>query len=59
MSVDGPVLTPTELYLLEGKLELHPILKNQCKDFHLDFDMATGMHLISVSPQPSPSSPSA
>jgi len=38
----GPVLTPTDLYILGTPLELHPILANADNGFHLLFNIATG-----------------
>ncbi|TDL15867.1 hypothetical protein BD410DRAFT_755951 [Rickenella mellea] len=38
----GPVLSPTDLYLLHPKLELHPILTHSLKSFHLVFNLASG-----------------
>jgi len=39
----GPVLTPTELYLLDAKLQIHPILTHSMKAFHLVFNLASGV----------------
>ncbi|KAL5494746.1 hypothetical protein ACEPAI_207 [Sanghuangporus weigelae] len=38
----GPVLKPLDIYLLESKLELHPVLAQKCDDFRLEFNLATG-----------------
>ncbi|KAI0791118.1 hypothetical protein C8Q75DRAFT_91658 [Abortiporus biennis] len=38
----GPVLTQTDLYLLDTELELNPILKNQSDAFQISFNVATG-----------------
>ncbi|KAH8110619.1 hypothetical protein DFH11DRAFT_755532 [Phellopilus nigrolimitatus] len=38
----GPILRPTDLYLLNAKLEIHPILTHSFDAFHLDFNLATG-----------------
>ncbi|KAI5122374.1 hypothetical protein M0805_004131 [Coniferiporia weirii] len=38
----GPVLRPTDLYLLGAKVEIHPILTHSFAGFHLDFNLATG-----------------
>ncbi|KZS98730.1 hypothetical protein SISNIDRAFT_403903 [Sistotremastrum niveocremeum HHB9708] len=38
----GPVLTPTDLYILGNKLELHPILQSADNSFQLLFNVATG-----------------
>ncbi|KAH8113433.1 hypothetical protein DFH11DRAFT_343482 [Phellopilus nigrolimitatus] len=38
----GPVLSQTDLYLLNPKLELHPILTHSLKSFHLIFQLLTG-----------------
>lgn len=39
---DGPVLTTTELYLLQTELQLNPILTNSNPGFHLIFHLQTG-----------------
>ena len=41
-SPDGPVLTTTELYLLQTELQLNPILTNSNLAFHLIFHLQTG-----------------
>jgi len=38
----GPVLTQTDLYLLNTELQLNPILCNSHPDFHLVFNLLTG-----------------
>ncbi|KAJ7891328.1 hypothetical protein B0H14DRAFT_2688616 [Mycena olivaceomarginata] len=38
----GPVLSQTDLYLLNTELELNPILANTNSDFHLVFNLITG-----------------
>ncbi|KAJ7348896.1 hypothetical protein DFH08DRAFT_863726 [Mycena albidolilacea] len=38
----GPVLSQTDLYLLNTELELNPILANANSDFHLVFNLITG-----------------
>ncbi|KAJ7084821.1 hypothetical protein B0H15DRAFT_951317 [Mycena belliarum] len=38
----GPVLSQTDLYLLNTELELHPILANSHGSFHLVFNLITG-----------------
>lgn len=38
----GPVLSQTDLYLLNTTLELNPILTNSNKKFHLVFNLQTG-----------------
>ncbi|KAK7035918.1 hypothetical protein R3P38DRAFT_2517545 [Favolaschia claudopus] len=38
----GPVLSQTDLYLLNTELELNPILANQNANFHLVFNVITG-----------------
>ncbi|KAJ7684404.1 hypothetical protein DFH06DRAFT_1155544 [Mycena polygramma] len=38
----GPVLSQTDLYLLNTDLELHPILANSHANFHLVFNLITG-----------------
>jgi len=38
----GPVLSPTDLYLLGGALTLHPILTHSMPSFHLVFNLSTG-----------------
>ncbi|EIN07931.1 hypothetical protein PUNSTDRAFT_121105 [Punctularia strigosozonata HHB-11173 SS5] len=38
----GPVLTQTDLYLLNTDLQLNPILTNSNSDFHLVFNVSTG-----------------
>ncbi|KAJ6546797.1 hypothetical protein B0H19DRAFT_1162524 [Mycena capillaripes] len=38
----GPVLSQTDLYLLNTDLELHPILANTHDGFHLVFNLITG-----------------
>ncbi|KAJ7595345.1 hypothetical protein C8J56DRAFT_922137 [Mycena floridula] len=38
----GPVVKQRDLYILEIELELHPILSNTDKSFHLVFDLRTG-----------------
>jgi hypothetical protein len=39
---DGPVLSTTELYLLQTELQLNPILTNSNPAFHLIFHLQTG-----------------
>ncbi|KAJ3740484.1 hypothetical protein DFH05DRAFT_1559674 [Lentinula detonsa] len=41
-SAYGPVLSQTDLYLLQTDLQLNPILAGTNGDFHLLFDLATG-----------------
>jgi hypothetical protein len=43
---DGPVLTPTELYLLNPELQLNPTLMNANTTFHLVFNLLTGSFLL-------------
>ncbi|KAF9464579.1 hypothetical protein BDZ94DRAFT_476380 [Collybia nuda] len=38
----GPVLSQTDLYLLNPELEINPILANSHGSFHLVFNLATG-----------------
>jgi len=38
----GPVLSQTDLYLLNTELEIHPILANKHASFHLVFNLVTG-----------------
>jgi len=38
----GPVLSQTDLYLLNPKVELHPIMTHSAKGFHLNFNLASG-----------------
>jgi len=38
----GPVLSPTDLYLLKADLEIHPILAGKHPKFHLVFSLLTG-----------------
>ncbi|KDQ59742.1 hypothetical protein JAAARDRAFT_33311 [Jaapia argillacea MUCL 33604] len=38
----GPVLSTTDLYLLNSELQLNPVLTNQNKAFHLVFNLSTG-----------------
>ncbi|KAJ7272840.1 hypothetical protein C8J57DRAFT_1315320 [Mycena rebaudengoi] len=38
----GPVLSQTDLYLLNTELELHPIMANSHGSFHLVFSLITG-----------------
>ena len=40
--IDGPVLSQTDLYLLNTELELNPILAGTHGSFHLLFNVATG-----------------
>lgn len=40
---DGPVLSQTDLYLLNPKVELHPIMTHSAKNFHLNFNLASGI----------------
>ena len=40
---DGPVLSQTDLYLLNTELQLHPILQGTDGSFHLIFNLVTGM----------------
>jgi len=39
---DGPVLTPTELLLLDINLEIHPILQRAAEDFEMLFNIMSG-----------------
>lgn len=42
--IDGPVLSQTDLYLLDTDLDLNPIIAhNGATDFHLIFNLSTGM----------------
>jgi len=42
-TIDGPVLSQTDLYLLNTDLQLNPIIShNSDTDFHLVFNLATG-----------------
>ncbi|KAK6996342.1 hypothetical protein R3P38DRAFT_3628997 [Favolaschia claudopus] len=38
----GPVLSQTDLYLLNTELEVNPILDNKDENFHLIFNISTG-----------------
>jgi len=38
----GPVLTPTDLYLLDMGLEIHPVLARACDDFEMLFNIMSG-----------------
>ncbi|KAG9318098.1 hypothetical protein JVU11DRAFT_165 [Chiua virens] len=38
----GPVLSQTDLYLLNTELQLHPILQGTDASFHLIFNLVTG-----------------
>ncbi|KAI8974263.1 hypothetical protein BD414DRAFT_498622 [Trametes punicea] len=38
----GPVLSQTDLYLLDAQLELHPVLANESPSFQLTFNLSTG-----------------
>lgn len=40
---DGPVLSQTDLYLLNTELQLHPIMSGTNHGFHLMFNLVTGM----------------
>lgn len=40
--IDGPVLSQTDLYLLNTELQLHPILQGSNPSFHLLFNLVTG-----------------
>ncbi|CDO71897.1 hypothetical protein BN946_scf184940.g44 [Trametes cinnabarina] len=40
--IDGPVLSQTDLYLLNAELELNPILKNESNAFQLIFNLSSG-----------------
>lgn len=44
---DGPVLSTTELYLLNPDLEINPILTSSTNSFQLIFNIATGAPLMS------------
>jgi hypothetical protein len=39
---DGPILTPTELLLLDIGLEIHPILQREQEDFEMLFNIMSG-----------------
>ena len=42
-ATDGPVLTQTDLYLLNTDLQVNPIIAhNGATNFHLVFNLATG-----------------
>jgi hypothetical protein len=41
--IDGPVLSQTDLYLLNTELQLHPIMAGASHGFHLMFNLVTGM----------------
>lgn len=41
---DGPVLSQTDLYLLNTELQINPILANSHATFHLVFNLQTGMY---------------
>ena len=48
---DGPVLTQTELYLLEEtELHIHPILAQKYDAFQLEFDLQTGINILLLLP---------
>lgn len=36
------MLTQTDLYLLDPKVEIHPIFRHAVKSFHLQFNLSTG-----------------
>lgn len=40
---DGPVLTQIELYLLNPRVEVHPVLTNSMSSFRLVFNILSGM----------------
>lgn len=42
---DGPVLSQTDLYLLNTELEINPILANSHGSFHLVFNLQTGTYI--------------
>lgn len=42
MQIDGPVLTQTDLYLLNPELEVNPILAGTSSTFQLQFNLSTG-----------------
>ena len=39
---DGPIMSQTDLYLLNPKLEVHPVLTHSLKSFQLVFNLASG-----------------
>lgn len=41
---DGPVLSQTDLYLLQPELQLNPIMTMSHPGFHLVFNLQTGAH---------------
>ena len=43
IQTDGPVLSQTDLYLLNTELELNPILEGQVAN-QLQFHLVTGLH---------------
>lgn len=41
---DGPVLSQTDLYLLNTELEVNPILEGKVPKYQLQFHLVTGLH---------------
>lgn len=48
LALDGPVLSQTDLYLLNTELQLHPILHGTDSGFHLIFNLVTGTMIVVV-----------
>lgn len=46
IQTDGPVLSQTDLYLLQTELELNPILAQGKVTNQLQFHLVTGPHLL-------------
>lgn len=46
LRTDGPVLSQTDLYLLNADLELNPILANDSGSFQLIFNLSNGRYLV-------------
>lgn len=44
IQTDGPVLSQTDLYLLNTELELNPILEGKIQTQQLQFHLVTGLH---------------
>lgn len=41
---DGPVLSQTDLYLLNTELDVNPILEGKVPNYQLQFHLVTGLH---------------
>lgn len=50
LQTDGPVLSQTDLYLLQTELELNPILAQGKVTNQLQFHLVTGLHLLFWNP---------